>query len=202
MDDLPELYALETLAQMRAIADPLRLRIVDELARAPLTATQLSAHLGLAPAKVHYHVRELERVGLVHLVETRERGGMAEKYYRAVARNFGFSGGLLGAIAPDERVAAVAEVLGMAARGFLAALGAEVRQPEPRPRRAALLGTPAWLTDEELRQLETQLRAVLAPYAAPRAALPPDARERVVYHLLFDAHLPPDEPDRAEGGTP
>lgn len=202
MNDLPEVYALESLAQMRALADPLRLRLVDALTRAPLTVTQLGGRLDLAPAKAHYHVRELERVGLVRLVESRERGGMAEKYYRAVARNFGFPGGLLGALAPDARVAAMAGVLSQISRGFLAALGAEGSQPEPRPRRAVLLGTPAWLTDEELGQVEAQLRALLAPYAAPRAESPPGARERAVYHLLFDAQLSASEAGETEGQTP
>lgn len=33
----------------------------------------------LARSDAHYHVRELERVGLVQLVETREKGGILEK---------------------------------------------------------------------------------------------------------------------------
>ena len=69
-----EQYEIETIEQLRAIADLLRLRIVDILKEKPMTVTQLGEALGQAPAKVHYHVRELEKVGLLRLVETREKG--------------------------------------------------------------------------------------------------------------------------------
>jgi len=75
-----ERYEIENIEQLRAIADVLRLRIIDILQKQPMTVTQLGEVLGLAPAKVHYHVRELERVGLLRLVETREKGGILEKY--------------------------------------------------------------------------------------------------------------------------
>ena len=63
-EEVPEVYNLETIEQMRAIADPLRQRIMQELLQQPRTVTQVAEVLGIAPAKVHYHVRELERVGL------------------------------------------------------------------------------------------------------------------------------------------
>ena len=52
-----------------------------------MTVTQLGDILGIAPARVHYHVRELEKVGLLCPVETREKGGILEKYYQPVAKN-------------------------------------------------------------------------------------------------------------------
>ncbi len=65
--DLPSSYDLETVDQLRAIADELRQRIFESLLDQPLTVTQVGQRLGVAPAKLHYHMRELERVGLVHL---------------------------------------------------------------------------------------------------------------------------------------
>src|SRR5579859_254252 len=84
-EELLEVYNLETIEQMRAIADQLRQRIMQELLQEPRTATQVAEVLGLAPAKVHYHIRELERVGLVNLVFTREKGGILEKYFQPIA---------------------------------------------------------------------------------------------------------------------
>ena len=80
MDELPDLYALQTVEQMHTLADGLRLRIFDRLTREAMTATQLGEAMEIAPSKIHYHVRELERVGLVTLVATREKGGILEKY--------------------------------------------------------------------------------------------------------------------------
>src|SRR5947209_5417117 len=99
-----EQYEIETIEQLRAIADLLRLRIVDVLKEKPMTVTQLGEVLGEAPAKVHYHVRELEKVGLLRLVETREKGGILEKYYQPIARDFSVEKQLLSA-PPDEAVA-------------------------------------------------------------------------------------------------
>jgi DNA-binding transcriptional ArsR family regulator len=99
-----ERYEIETLEQLRAIADVRRLRIVDLLREQPLTVTQLGERMGLAPAKVHYHVRELEKVGLLRLVETREKGGILEKYYQAIAREVCVPDGLLLTAPSDETI--------------------------------------------------------------------------------------------------
>ncbi len=95
MEEIPEVYYLETVEQLRAIADPLRLRIVDALSQRALTATMLGETLGLPANKAHYHARELEKAGLARIVETREKGGILEKYYRAVARTLNVPGTLL-----------------------------------------------------------------------------------------------------------
>ena len=58
-----ENYEIETIEQLRAIADMRRARILELLRDQPMTVTQLGELMGEAPAKIHYHVRELERVG-------------------------------------------------------------------------------------------------------------------------------------------
>src|SRR5579871_4132046 len=121
MDDIPETYAIESIEQVRAMADELRIRIVDQLTLQPMTVTQVGEALGIAPNKVHYHVRELERVGLVRLVETREKGGILEKYYRLVAGDLQVPEELLRAAPPDESIAATNEILQAISRDFLRA---------------------------------------------------------------------------------
>ena len=70
----------------KALAHPLRvaiLAIVEERTASPSEiATELGASLGV----VSYHVRMLERYGLVKLVDTRPRRGALEHYYRAEER--------------------------------------------------------------------------------------------------------------------
>src|SRR5215469_7169992 len=111
MQDLPDSYAIENIEQVRAMADELRIRIVDQLLLRPMTVTQVGEALGTAPNKIHYHVRELERLGLVVLAETREKGGILEKYYRPVAKSFNVPDELLRAAPPDEIIGAVRELL-------------------------------------------------------------------------------------------
>jgi DNA-binding transcriptional ArsR family regulator len=189
VDDLPEMYSIASLDQMRAIADDLRIRIFDRLTRQPMTVTQLGEALGVAPAKAHYHVRELERVGLVKLVETREKGGILEKYYRAVARDIAVSPGLLRGLSPDDMAGAVSQFLDVAARGFLRALAQEAEEARTRPdgmppqSPLGLSGDSIWMTDEEARTLALTLADTVRPYTAPRGVA--GERERMLIQLLY-----------------
>ena len=56
-----------------------------ELLREPLSATEVAARLGESRQRVNYHVRALERGGLVELVEERPRRGCTERVVRATA---------------------------------------------------------------------------------------------------------------------
>jgi DNA-binding transcriptional ArsR family regulator len=76
------------LEQIRVLADPLRLRILEELCVAELTTKQVAQRLREKPTKLYHHVEALERVGLIRLARTRQNRGTIEKYYVAVARQF------------------------------------------------------------------------------------------------------------------
>jgi DNA-binding transcriptional ArsR family regulator len=80
--------------------DPVRARLLAELVE-PVSASGLAARVGLARQKVNYHLRALERHGLVELVEERRRGGLTERVLRASAASYVISPGTLGALAPD-----------------------------------------------------------------------------------------------------
>lgn len=75
--------------QAKVLANPLRLQILALFeGKTPHTSKQLADLLELPPAKVHYHVRELLNAGILELVETKEKGGVIEKYYLPVAERF------------------------------------------------------------------------------------------------------------------
>ncbi len=59
----------------------LRRRLLDELGE-PDSASGLAKKLGLTRQRVNYHLRELERHGLVRLVEERRRHGLTERFLR------------------------------------------------------------------------------------------------------------------------
>ncbi len=82
-------YDVTSTEQAKVIAHPLRLQILGLFNDvAPRTSKQVADLLDLAPSKVHYHIRELLRVGLVELITTKEKGGVIEKYYLPIAREF------------------------------------------------------------------------------------------------------------------
>jgi DNA-binding transcriptional ArsR family regulator len=81
-------YTVTDLEQIRALADPLRLRILGALCGVPRTTMQVADLIGEKPTKLYHHVEALERVGLIRLQETRPNRGTVEKYYQAVAAQF------------------------------------------------------------------------------------------------------------------
>jgi DNA-binding transcriptional ArsR family regulator len=68
---------------VKALAHPLRIRILAMLADRVASPVQLAAHLDATLGTVAYHVRTLHSLGLVELVDTRQRRGATEHYYRA-----------------------------------------------------------------------------------------------------------------------
>lgn len=74
-------------AGLQALAHPLRVRILDGL-REPGSAAEVARRLGEARQKVNYHLKELERSGLVEMVGERRSGNFTENLYRAVADSF------------------------------------------------------------------------------------------------------------------
>lgn len=80
--------------------DPIRSRLLAALAE-PLSATALGALVGLPRQKVNYHLRELERHGLIELVEERRKGNMTERVLRATAASYVISPAVLKDVTPD-----------------------------------------------------------------------------------------------------
>ncbi|HEY7597232.1 MAG TPA: helix-turn-helix domain-containing protein [Actinophytocola sp.] len=67
--------------QVRLALSPLRRRLLG-LLREPASATRLAGELDLPRQRVNYHLRALERAGLVELVEERQRRGCVERILR------------------------------------------------------------------------------------------------------------------------
>jgi len=67
-----------------ALLNPLRRSILKALA-APGSATTVADTIGTPRQLVNYHLRVLERAGLVEEVGTRQRRGLTERLVRATA---------------------------------------------------------------------------------------------------------------------
>jgi len=85
---MKEILILEDLVKIKSVADPLRVKILKILIVRQATVKQVADFLGQSSAKMHYHVKELEKQNLIKLVETIEKGGILEKYYRANAKSY------------------------------------------------------------------------------------------------------------------
>lgn len=164
---MQEHYEIDSIEQLRAIADALRIRIVEMLQEQPMTVTQLGDVMGEAPAKIHYHVRELEKVGLLKLVETREKGGILEKYYQPIARDFSVANSLFLRATPDESLAAIGAWFDQLKESFQRALRVAIEKKEDTPN-LVLNDAILYLTDEEQRQLCQQVNELFKQYRGRR----------------------------------
>ncbi|MDQ2584556.1 ArsR/SmtB family transcription factor [Saccharothrix yanglingensis] len=95
-----EVAVIEDPAAAEVSLDPVRVRLLAELAE-PNSATTLAAKVGLPRQKVNYHLRTLERHGLVELAEERRKGNMTERVMRATAASYVISPTALAAVQPD-----------------------------------------------------------------------------------------------------
>jgi len=84
----------------RSSLDPVRARLLAALVE-PGSATTLAVQVGLTRQKANYHLRALERHGLVELVEERRKGNMTERLMVATASSYVISPTALAAVAPD-----------------------------------------------------------------------------------------------------
>nr|WP_228506303.1 helix-turn-helix domain-containing protein [Frigoribacterium sp. VKM Ac-2530] len=96
---------------MRATAHPIRLRLLSLLTSVAMSAAEAGRELGLSQATASYHLRVLERVGLVTVVDVvRIRGGDAKRYrHLSSAQPFPLEAGP--AVADDEERAQYVEAL-------------------------------------------------------------------------------------------
>lgn len=69
-------------AHLRALAHPLRLRLLSLLTAAPASAAELAREVGGTQANASYHLRTLEAAGLVELDSERTVRGGKERRYR------------------------------------------------------------------------------------------------------------------------
>ena len=116
--------------QLRALAHPLRLRLLESFAQGPLTTMQVATRLGEPPTRLYHHVNALERAGILRLVDTKPVRGTTEKYYEVARKQIG---------------AVTGERLTPAARASIASMATTVFE-EARQELVAALGRRESLT--------------------------------------------------------
>ncbi|MFI7274613.1 ArsR/SmtB family transcription factor [Streptomyces sp. NPDC049879] len=175
-DDLPETFHVTTDEQLRAVSNLTRHRIMAVLRFAPATITQIADRVGLAKGSSSYHVRLLERAGLVKVVRTRKVRGVTERYYAMAARSI---------VLPDPGEGGP----DMLMRHAVADLEASPADAERHVRMAHLR-----LTDEQFTELGARLDALADEFQALSDPSLPDVS------LAF-ALFRPAPRDQAQGGA-
>jgi predicted ArsR family transcriptional regulator len=164
-----------TPAEAKALASPLRLRILRLCLDQALTNKQLAERLGRDPGTVLHHVRTLVATGFLVPEEVRQGAkGALEKPYRSTGKSWTLS---LDKDATTET---------SATQAMLEAFLAELAEAGPGAARD-FTRLALTLDDGSLEELRTRLRDIFDDFAAR----PPDPGGRT-YGLLFGMHLQAD----------
>ena len=88
MPNLPLRLPVNTAQQLKALGDPLRLRVLNIIRHRPATAKQLADQLKVSPGAMGHHLRVLQEAGLAQVVARRVQRGIVASYYTRTARIF------------------------------------------------------------------------------------------------------------------
>jgi DNA-binding transcriptional ArsR family regulator len=160
-----------TVKETKAMAHPIRVRMVRLCGQHELTNKQLADRLGIDPGTAHYHVKQLVEAGFLEsaAVRTGESGAL-EKPYRSTGRTWWLSDALAGAD-PNAQFAPV-----------------EAFQQELAEAGTASIATYArfslHLSPEEVAELDRRILAVLDEYVETDG----DRSDRPVHGGIFLLH--------------
>lgn len=81
---------LSTIEQVKAYNDPYRMEILLNFYKLkhPATGKEIADIMGEVPSKVHYHIKKMEKAGILELADTKEINGIIAKYYQPTAEEF------------------------------------------------------------------------------------------------------------------
>jgi len=186
---------LSDASAVRALAHPARLVVIDALyAGQVLTATECAALAGTTPSAMSYHLRTLEKYGLVRRAEARG-DGRERPWIRAGDRlsiDLKGAGGAGSAVAAAELL--VRSSMTMDTDRLLAAMSDDAAAGPDR----AWRGTTTYardqlvLTADEARELQGEIEKLLAPYAwEKRGTKRPDGARTFSFSVVLARDVEP-----------
>jgi len=187
---------LDDPTAIKALAHPARLAVIDELySGRELTATECAAMVGLSPSAMSYHLRALEKLGIVRRAES--TGDGREHPWRAGGRSLTVATSAGGSrLARAASAALESSVIDGITREFADWLtrreGDDARWRDV----GGVAVSRLWLTIEEAERIAEELRAVVARIPRRSAADHPAGSRRVALDRLM---YPLD--DGADGGA-
>jgi helix-turn-helix protein len=151
------------IGQLRALASPVRIEIVGVFqTHGPLAIRELAEKMSRPADGLYHHVRQLLKVEILRVAETRRAGKRDEAVFELTAERFGHTAQPKTSAMKHAIVETAASALRLANREFRRAVLAD-RQAEDEGRtRAKLSRQRTWLTDEDLVDLHGLLEKIEA----------------------------------------
>jgi len=166
------IFIIQDLETLRTISDPLRAQILELLTQAPHTVKEVGDRLGLAPGKLYYHFSQLEKVGVIKVVETRMQANLVEKIYQAAASMLSIDKDLLNfaSTTGQENIVTLAvSALDLTREDLLRSLqvrATELEQGATRqPRRAIIQRALSRISDERAEEFFERLHTLIQEFS-------------------------------------
>jgi DNA-binding transcriptional ArsR family regulator len=181
-----ESFVLRELAQIKALADPLRQRLLREFAQTAQTTKQVAHVLKENPTKLYHHVETLAQAGLLKLVRTQQKRGTTERYYQAAAKQFAVDRDIFrhlprSKLAPSEKIGPHAVF-----ESAFANVLAEIRENvgDEAKGRAALLQARICATSSEAVALRKKVQRLIQSQTRARR-MRKTAQSTAKFEILF-----------------
>lgn len=182
-----EEMVISDLEVLKAITDPLRIRIVELLIE-PHTVKEIAPQLNIGKTKLYYHINLLEKHGIIRVVRTRLVSGILEKSYQITAMRFRPAAELLkaGDEGKEQGLAIFDSIFDVTRADFLHTLKHEQTDSaaERKEKKLFLGRTIVCLTEEQASSFSARFDALLEELKAYEASTP-DSKQYTLTLAFF-----------------
>jgi DNA-binding transcriptional ArsR family regulator len=181
-------FVAKDAAALKALADPMRMQILLELAIEPKTVKQVAGALETGPTRLYYHFKILERAGLIRVTERRLVSGIEERTYAATATSWTSEPG---ATTPAEEAEIVDALIEVVRAELELAIGARQGKElgEPSSTVPELVLTRLALSEEDVAEVQRRLEGIQEEFGETGKA----PKGKRLYHAFFEMHRTPAE---------
>ncbi|MBS7525503.1 helix-turn-helix domain-containing protein [Fusibacter paucivorans] len=187
---MKEVMVLKDLEQIKAISQQYRLQIVEAFENKPKTAKQIAETMGEPHGRVNYHIKMLEKVGIIELVEEIVKFGVVEKYYCPVAKKMMIDSTAV--TLDDEMNNSIGKVSLAFFEGISRDFYVSLEHFNGTTSRKIAYASDYYLTDEEAKELSDMLNQVMGAFLEGKD------QPRSNAHRHFSAHMVIPMPDRCD----
>ncbi len=192
-------FIVHDVEALKVYFDPLRMRIVHEIALRARSIHEIAEALGVPFTRLYYHMNLLEKHGIIKLVAVRQgAGAIEEKYYRVAARFFHVDRTLMTpgtAIGDAGMEAVLTTVLDETRRSIYAGIDAgviDMTRRVPHPNALLIVRGVVLLTPEQAQYFQTRIKELLLEITGDNQAARPNT---IMYNiaLAFNPTVIPDD---------
>lgn len=174
---------IEDPRDIRALAHPARLAVLDELfGGRELTATECASIAGLSPSAMSYHLRALERAGIVERAESTDG---RERPWRAAGSGIEVHGSADSPLASAATGLLATTVFERSMRQLNAWLSAMGQEDERWRELSGVSNARLWLTVDEAETVAQQINDLIESYRARTEGRRPKGARQMRLGFLF-----------------